>query len=49
MENLPLGASLEEIKERISNIQEKPLESHPTEFEAIYQVLNRTLNEIDGL
>jgi hypothetical protein len=49
MDELPVGASLEEIKARIANMQEKPLEEHPTEFEEIYQELNRSLNEIDGL
>lgn len=48
-EPLNIGASLEEIKSRISGIQEKPLEQHSTEFEDIYQELNRSLNEISGL
>ena len=30
-------------------IQEKPLDSHPAEYEEIFQELNRSLNEIDGL
>jgi hypothetical protein len=46
---LPIGASLNEIKNRISSIQEKPLDAHPGEYEEIFQELNRSLNEIDGL
>ena len=47
--SLSVGASLEEIKSRIATIQEKPLDSHPAEYEEIFQELNRSLNEIDGL
>ena len=46
---LSVGASLEEIKKRIADVQNKSLDTHPEEFEALYQELNRALNEIDGL
>ena len=46
---LSVGASLEEIKSRISAVQEKALDSHPGEYEEIFQELNRALNEIDGI
>ena len=46
---LSVGAGLDEIKARIAQIQEKALDSHPSEYEEIFQELNRTLNEIDGL
>ena len=46
---LPVGASLEQIKARIANVNEKPLDSHPGEYEEIFQELNRSLNAIDGI
>lgn len=49
MDNLPIGASLEEIKARISALQSKALDHHSVEYEEIYQELNRSLNEIAGL
>jgi hypothetical protein len=47
--SLSVGAALSEITARIAGIQDKALETHPTEFEEIFQELNRSLNEIDGL
>lgn len=47
--HLSIGAGLEEIKTRISQIQEKALDVHPSEYEEIFAELNRSLNEIDGL
>ncbi len=47
--SLSVGAGLDEIKNRISTIQEKALDSHPGEYEEIFQELNRSLNEIDGI
>jgi|FLOH01.1.fsa_nt_gi hypothetical protein len=41
--------SLEEIKRKISTVQEKVLDSHSKEFEEIHSDLNRVLSEIDGL
>ena len=38
--SLSIGASLEEIKNRIATIQEKPLDSHPSEYEEIFQLLS---------
>lgn len=51
MSEKPLSAesSLEEIKKRIAEVKNKSLDTHPSEFEAIYQELNRALNQIDGL
>ena len=48
MDELSVGASLEEIKGRIASVQSKALEEHPVEFEEIYQELNRSLNQIAG-
>ena len=48
MDELSVGASLEEIKARIAAVQSKALEEHPVEFEEIYQELNRSLNQIAG-
>jgi hypothetical protein len=48
-DSLPMGASLDEIKKRIANVQEKALDSHSKEYEEIFQELNRALNEIDGI
>jgi hypothetical protein len=46
---LSVGASLDEIKSRIADVQNTSLDTHPGEFEELYQELNRALNEIDGL
>ena len=46
---LSIGASLEEIKRNIAQIQEKGIDSHYAEYEEIFQELNRTLNELAGL
>ena len=48
MDELSVGASLEEIKARIAAVQNKALEEHSVEFEEIYQELNRSLNQIAG-
>lgn len=42
-------AQLEEIKSRIADVQNKPVDTHSQEFEAIHADLNRVLSEIDGL
>jgi hypothetical protein len=41
--------NLDEIKERISQVNQKPLDQHPIEFENIHADLVRALSEIDGL
>ena len=48
-DQLSIGASLDEIKSRIGEVQSKGLDLQPNEFEEIYKELNRSLNEIDGL
>jgi uncharacterized coiled-coil DUF342 family protein len=40
---------LDEIKTRISEIQNKPVDTHSQEFEGIHADLSRVLSEIDGL
>jgi hypothetical protein len=40
---------LEEIKSRISEVQNKPVDTHSQEFEGIHADLSRVLSEIDGL
>lgn len=42
-------AQLEEIKSRIADVQNKAVDTHSQEFEAIHADLNRVLSEIDGL
>ncbi|MFZ4063421.1 MAG: hypothetical protein ACOYK0_00435 [Candidatus Nanopelagicaceae bacterium] len=41
--------SIDAIKQRISEIAQKPLDTHSQEFENIHADLNRVLSEIDGL
>lgn len=41
--------SLDSIKQRISDISQKPLSEHPDEYEAIHSDLQRVLSNIDGL
>jgi|LauGreDrversion4_2_1035121.scaffolds.fasta_scaffold137141_3 hypothetical protein len=40
---------LEEIKIRISEVNQKPLDTHSQEFEGIHSDLVQALSEIDGL
>lgn len=40
---------LEEIKAQISQVSQKPLDTHPQEFENIHSDLVQALSEIDGL
>jgi hypothetical protein len=40
---------LESAKERIAQIQQKPLDTHSEEFEKVHGDLTRVLSEIDGL
>ncbi|CAB4727036.1 MAG: hypothetical protein F2853_00255 [Actinobacteria bacterium] len=40
---------LDEIKFRIADVQNKPVDTHSQEFEMIHADLNRVLSEIDGL
>ena len=40
---------LEEIKTRISEVNQKPLDTHSQEFEGIHSDLVQALSEIDGL
>lgn len=50
MDNLEVrSAGIEEIKNRIAEIPQKPLDTHSQEFETIHSDLNRVLSEIDGL
>ena len=40
---------LEEVKTRISEVNQKPLDTHSQEFEGINADLVQALSEIDGL
>ncbi|CAB4744137.1 unannotated protein [freshwater metagenome] len=42
-------ASIDDIKIRISQISQKPLDLHPQEFENIHSDLTQVLSGIDGL
>ena len=41
--------SIEEIKQRISNVPTKALDEHSQEFEEIHNQLTQALSEIDGI
>ena len=41
--------SIEDIKIRISEISQKPLDLHPMEFENVHSDLAQVLSGIDGL
>jgi hypothetical protein len=41
--------NLEEVKARISEVNQKPLDTHSQEFESIHTDLVQALSEIDGL
>ena len=43
------GLSIDSIKERISQMPQKPLDTHSQEFESIHADLSKVLSEIDGL
>jgi hypothetical protein len=43
------GINLEEVKTRISEVNQKPLDTHSQEFENIHSDLVQALSEIDGL
>ncbi|CAB4541654.1 hypothetical protein MCEMZLE22_00720 [actinobacterium SCGC AAA044-D11] len=47
--NLPTSTNLEELKTRISEIAQKPLDTHSLEFEQIHSDLSNLLSEVDGL
>ena len=48
-ENQSSASNLEEIKSRIAEMNQKPLDTHSLEFEGIHADLSRVLSEIDGL
>jgi len=43
------STSIEAIRDRITSIQEKELNSHVAEYDAIHAELERALTAIDGL
>ena len=49
LEVAPEAPSLEEIKNQISNVGLKALETHSREFEEIHEALSQVLTEIDGI
>jgi len=48
-ENSSKKVSLDEVKNRISQVAQKPLDTHSQEFEGIHADLVQALSEIDGL
>jgi hypothetical protein len=50
LENGPASTvSIDDIKIRISQISQKPLDLHPQEFENVHSDLTQVLSGIDGL